>query len=231
MNTKSKVLVSGGCIALAILVSAIVAIPQPADCEFLASQLKDLRDTFGPEDKNTLREIVDGDCDPNTTSKYGVPILVIASGKNCVDIVGTLLEKGADVNLLTPERVSALIIGSMAGSSDIVELLLNAGADIGHKLRGKFTALDAASYQGRTETVRLLLDDLSAKGLTVDGGHALILNTMENHRDVAKILVASDVVCADIPESQLVPLRISLGFPLGLVPDEWESTPSSQNKK
>ncbi|XP_062411572.1 DNA-binding protein RFXANK [Sardina pilchardus] len=66
----------------------------------------------------------------NTTDRRGYTPLMWAAAFGEIDMVKSLLEKGADPKVLARERESALTLASSRGYADIVTLLLKKGVDI-----------------------------------------------------------------------------------------------------
>jgi ankyrin repeat protein len=71
--------------------------------------------------------------------------------------VGTLLERGANVNAEDDVRNSALNEAAHAGHAAVAERLLVAGADLEHKGGADLTPLMNAAVTGHVDVVRLLL--------------------------------------------------------------------------
>ena len=88
------------------------------------------------------------------------------------DVVKTLLDNGADVNMTgTVVGVvsnTALVFAAYYGQESTVQLLIKAGADVSHQnVRGNSALHDAAS-RGHREIVRILLDHESNVNLQND---------------------------------------------------------------
>lgn len=92
-----------------------------------------------------------------------------AAQKGQTDVVGILLEAGADINAESGEFGVALQVAAAANKdSEIVQVLIDAGADVNAQ-GGKYgNALQAAAVSGQSpEMVQMLLDagaDVNAKG-------------------------------------------------------------------
>ncbi|CAN9423003.1 unnamed protein product [Alternaria alternata] len=93
------------------------------------------------------------------------PSLYWASQYGYKEIVGLLIDKGADVNAQGGRYGNALQAASISGHKEIVVLLLDKGVDVDAKGGEHGTAVQAASLNGHKEIVALLLD----KGVDVDG--------------------------------------------------------------
>jgi ankyrin repeat protein len=75
------------------------------------------------------------------------------------EIVGLLLDAGADIDARDVAGMTALMEAAMWGQDDIVKPLLKRNADIRLKDNGGITALMWAVRGGSLKIVRLLLDD------------------------------------------------------------------------
>ena len=69
------------------------------------------------------------DAKVNTQANLGATTLMVACAGAHHDIVDFVIEKGADVNMVTPEGWSALHVSVWASTPSLVQLLLNIGAD------------------------------------------------------------------------------------------------------
>jgi ankyrin repeat protein len=108
----------------------------------------------------------------------GQTLLMHAVARDKIDIVGLLIESGADVNYQSREGITALMVAVSEGLYDRAELLINAGADVNLKTsyRSRYpgsTALLAAAIVGSgTKFIELLIAngaDINAqddKGMT-----------------------------------------------------------------
>jgi Ankyrin repeats (3 copies)/Domain of unknown function (DUF3471) len=85
--------------------------------------------------------------------------LLAAARKSNVEVVKTLLAKGADVNAKSPYGQTPLFFACDRGNIEIVKMLLDKGADL--NVKDTFynsTALTWAAQNKRVEVVKLLLD-------------------------------------------------------------------------
>jgi uncharacterized protein len=108
---------------------------------------------------------------------YGEPsrlTLIKAAGDGDLEMVKSLIAKGANVNAKDEDGETALMGAAEKGHLEIVKLLLGKGAKVNAKNEEGVTALMGAAEKGYLEIVRLLLD----KGANVnakrkDGATAL----------------------------------------------------------
>ena len=97
------------------------------------------------------------------------PLWVAAYSANAttLEIMGVLLDAGADLHLTTDDRTTPLMAAAGLGSSlsgrnpsatQAVELLVEAGADVRAVNEADFTALHGAAFRGSKEIIQYLLD-------------------------------------------------------------------------
>jgi len=84
--------------------------------------------------------------------------LHFASAEGNVEVVQSLLDKGADVNERNAEHESALYVASDEGKLEVVKLLIKYGAEVDLPNKFGFTPLHAASHLGHRDIAELLLD-------------------------------------------------------------------------
>ncbi|KAJ6470172.1 ankyrin repeat-containing domain protein, partial [Mycena vulgaris] len=99
--------------------------------------------------------------------QYSKNEIIVASYYGHTEIVGILLEKGADVNAAGGYYGSSLQAAAAQGHTEIVGILLEKGADV-NAAGGKYgSSLQAAATRGYTEIVGILLEkgaDVNAAG-------------------------------------------------------------------
>ena len=78
-----------------------------------------------------LRQSVD---DIDARNRYGQTALMLAAHAGNLDIVETLIEHGANLNVTAKFGLSALMLSIVAGHVEVARLLARAGADL--SLRG-----------------------------------------------------------------------------------------------
>jgi hypothetical protein len=120
--------------------------------------------------------------------------LCAAAGGGFTQLVGVLLDRGADVAAVDrdPYRdgVTALMHAAAGGHEQCVQMLLERGADVAAVASDDFTALIFAAKCGHGQCVQMLLDcgaDVAA--VTRDGNTALIFAAVGGHGRCLEILL------------------------------------------
>jgi hypothetical protein len=110
---------------------------------------------------------------PDARDEAGVTLLNLAAREGNLDMLQTLVEAGAQVNLLSEDRgSSALLDAVMIRRPDLVRVLMEAGADVNLKTKDGQSALVIAVGAGDEACVEMLLkagadpDDADALGVS-----------------------------------------------------------------
>ncbi|CAM9872799.1 unnamed protein product [Ectocarpus fasciculatus] len=127
--------------------------------------------------------------------------LMAAAYQGHSQVVGILLNKGADFSIVDKWGDTALITSALYGHVAVTRMLVNAGADLETAgLRGGWTPLMAAAYKGHSQVVGILLNK-GADFSVVDkwGDTALITSARWGHVAVTRMLVnaGADLETAD----------------------------------
>ena len=101
----------------------------------------------------------------NKQNTLGWAPLLAASSRGHVEIVGSLLECNARVDVFDNEGRSALHLAAECGSMDVIKLLLDKNAFVNSKTKLGWTALHFAAHKGNTELAAYLIKS----GATLDG--------------------------------------------------------------
>lgn len=105
-----------------------------------------------------LSELAESDLDTlNAKNEFGFTPLVLAAYRNQPDAVSFLIEKGVNVDEVTPEG-TALMGACYTGNITIVKQLLEAGASLEVKNGNGDTPLHFACMSGNSDLIRFLLD-------------------------------------------------------------------------
>ena len=117
--------------------------------------------------------------------------LFVATMAGEIEIVRSLIERGADLDLKTDDIYgqTALMNAAALGRTDIVQLLIESGAKLDIETNKVLTALMLASAFGHSETASILLK----KGARIDiknieGKTALDIAVLNNRYTVAEII-------------------------------------------
>lgn len=96
----------------------------------------------------------------NSKDTLGVTALMYAATYGHFDVVKTLIESSADVNMKSKYGETALMIAARDGTVEVVKALIDAGAEVNAKNDEGKTALDYSSTFGR---IRWVLKRAKAK--------------------------------------------------------------------
>lgn len=132
----------------------------------------------------------------NYKDDNGNTALINAADFGNLYMVNKLIDKGADIDLITNKWVTALMLACLNNHIDVVEKLVNSGADVNLQDVDGWTALMYASYNGHSDIVRKLKDvtfnltnndDHTAYDLAVQENHIQAMyeydNNIINHKD------------------------------------------------
>ena len=119
-------------------------------------------------------------------------MIIIAAGKEYVEVVEILIANGADVNATSIYGTTALGEAASKGNNQIVNLLLDASAAIDNSQTASKTPLMWAADFDQPHTVELLLerganpsltnkDGLTALDFALEGGHEDVVALLEAH--------------------------------------------------
>jgi ankyrin repeat protein len=130
--------------------------------------------------------------DMDTKGGYYRSPLLAAFVKDDIGTASSLLQRGADVNVLDKLGLSPLHQASQGGRLDIVQLLLEHGADINLQSSTGVHPLGVASRAGKIEVVRLLLKrGANVNSQNKSGRSALYSAARCGHLNVVRLLIES----------------------------------------
>gem|GEM_PF-3905623 len=95
--------------------------------------------------------------------------LIEAAGHGNLGLVGTLLEKGANVNAKDDHGMTALMAASRQGRVEVAQLLIDRDADVNARDSAGETALMYAASKGLFEVVKLLVENGAGLGVKGSG--------------------------------------------------------------
>ena len=144
---------------------------------------------------NTVRALLQSGVNPNTTAVFGSPPLVIAA-QHCPDVVGLLLDKGAEVNARESMSGTALTAAINSKRTDTARLLVDRGADVNLIDFYDTPPLTLAVRQGDKEVVSLLLErgasvDKSTIGAAQQEENALQEAVVQGNKEILLLLLAA----------------------------------------
>jgi ankyrin repeat protein len=136
--------------------------------------------------------------DPNSRQESGRTILESAASGGNVELVRTLIEKGADVNASEKaedrQGWTPLLLAAQAGHDDVVEALIKAGADANRAGPGGWNALMQASYFGHLDIARILIPVTDVHYRAKSGITALMLARWACRPEVVEALLKAGSV-------------------------------------
>jgi ankyrin repeat protein len=130
--------------------------------------------------------------DMDTKGGYHKSPLLAAFVKDDIGTASSLLQRGADVNVLDKLGVSPLHQASQGGRLDIVQLLLDHGADINLQNSQGIPPLGLASRAGNIELLRLLLQRGANVNSQNKSGRSVLYSAARcGHLNVVQLLIES----------------------------------------
>ena len=148
----------------------------------------------------------------------GLTALLWASHANKIETVGTILDRGMDVNYVMQTKETALLYALSVRNFALTELFVNHGADVNFICRGGITVLMyAMKHKCKTNFMRLLIRngvDVDAQDSRGDTAlfHALRLESVLRSKKIVSLLVESG---ADVNHSNFAtgtPIMVATGF-------------------
>ena len=140
----------------------------------------------------------------------GSPLLA-AFIKDDIITASSLLQRGADVNVLDNHGFSPLHQASEEGRIDIVRFLLEHDADVNLQGSTGVTPLGSASHAGEIEVSRLLLQWGANVNFQTKKGHSPLHGTViRGHLDVTRLLIESGAKINLRSKTGSTPLHSSL---------------------
>ena len=109
------------------------------------------------------------------------------------DVVKLLLDRNAQVDIVSVDGMTALMFASSKGYLEIVNMLLDNGAQVNFQsFKKSRTALIEASENGHVNVVKLLIDKGAQVNVTVNEMSALSVACMRGQTDVVQLLLDKD---------------------------------------
>lgn len=123
---------------------------------------------------------------------YGSTGLYVAAEQNHPDVVGVMLQAGADVTDVDKATITLgmtpLIVASQKGFVEIVEMLLDAGASVNKAANNGVTPLYIASLDGHLNVVKHLLEAGADTSLAWNGKTPLMIAENKGFTEIIALL-------------------------------------------
>lgn len=100
---------------------------------------------------------LDADSEADIADDEGRNELLLAAAKGEADLLGALIDIGADLRLTDTQGRTALMWAALEGQAEVAEVLISHGAEVDMKDPDGGTALSWASDRGQIDVVRVLL--------------------------------------------------------------------------
>ena len=148
-------------------------------------------------DVGCVERILQQPQDPDGFDHQGKTPLLGACANDLAEVVGLLLEAGADRNRAATvrangtvlRRITPLGVAAHEGHMEIAQLLLQAGADPDKAALGGTTPLHMACNSGHLEVARLLLEAGADKDKAVSDTTSLGMASRGGHRAIVRLLL------------------------------------------
>lgn len=141
-----------------------------------------------------LSQISDQKINLNQKCGYGLgwTPLYLASRHCQAKLVKLLIEKGANLNILTTDRETPLFGAMDKGKREVIKVLLEHGADVNKGNKEGKTPLNKAVWRGDIEIVKMLLEAGADINTTIawSGKSPLDYAIEANHKEITQLLLA-----------------------------------------
>ena len=140
--------------------------------------------------------LIDAGAEVDAKSNADITALWLASGGNKIDVMKTLLKKGADATITRVDGTTALMTSGVSGHVEATKLLLENGADPRAIDNDGLTALMNAAENGSAAVVKTLVEASGSDGdvkyvdiMSKTGFTSLIIAAAHGHTDAVKYLI------------------------------------------
>jgi ankyrin repeat protein len=176
-----------------MIIAMIALILLPWETEIKAqtdTQAEKLINTLKAKDCTAANLLAQSVKSVDYMNEYDGSLLMNASIYGCNDVVKTLLDRGANINLQMSRGGTALFVACWLWQTEVVRLLLERGAKVDLDSLKYMSPLQVSSQVGHTEAVKLLLD----KGAKVDwqdsfGNTSLQAASSGGHIEIVRCLL------------------------------------------
>jgi len=115
--------------------------------------------------------------------------LITAAENGYIDMTRSLLESGANPNIVDDYGETALMVASIEDETEIIKLLLDRGASINIQDIDGNTAVMNASIYGNIDVVRILLDRGASINIINNDGYTVLdlASRRGGHQDIVRL--------------------------------------------
>ena len=145
--------------------------------------------TEEPENLAEVAKCLAQNIDVDAISKDGYTALLSALSLGHENVIGLLLQNGANINIANDKNQTALHFSARGGNTKTIELLLQNKADTNLKDDNGNTALHHAVEYGHADAVKLLLSKTDINNTNNDGNTALHIALSDGKEDIAHALL------------------------------------------
>ena len=186
MLGKSRILMSGLAVLLAVAVTPTISPAAPVDAPIADAAMRG--------DIESVRSLLGRGADVNAVQGDGSTALHWAAYLEDLDMARLLLEAGANVGVETRlGDLTPMLMASKNGNSEMLGLLIEAGSDANGPDANGTTPLMYSAASGKTDAVELLLAEGAGVNAadTTTGQTAMMFAAARGRADVVRILGAA----------------------------------------
>lgn len=138
------------------------------------------------------------------------PVIAASMRKGNVEVLRTLLDAGANPNVLSSDGSSALLIASSNADTDAVKALLGAGANPNHALPNGQTVLMSATVNGYATVIDLLIDaGADVNAIFPDGRFGALALALDSKKMRIALQLLRHGAQPNFGESDTLPLAVA----------------------
>ena len=146
----------------------------------------------------------------NKQNTLGWAPLLAASSRGHVEIVGSLLECNARVDVFDNEGRSALHLAAECGSMDVIKLLLDENAFVNSKTKLGWTALYFAAHKGYTELAAYLIKSgATLGGMTIKKQTPMHLAAAAGQKETCQKLLELEATVDSNDDQEQKPIHVA----------------------